>query len=176
LTLDSLRETGVDLVARILAGLDASQPLELRRRLLARGLIDRLTRSVIAESRRRLAASAVASPADVRAHREPLVSLGPGEATDLQALNDFLLRQVYHHPAVLVMVAKGQAVLRELFRRFTADPRFLPRSTQARIAAASDHPARIIGDYLAGMTDRHAILIYQRLVDPGTPVGTGLGE
>ena len=131
---------------------------------------------MIGESRRRLADSAVDSPAAVRNHHEPLVSLAPAEAADLQVLNDFLLRMVYHHPAVLVMVAKGQAVLRDLFERFLADPRLLPRSTQARIAADSGSPARIIGDYLAGMTDRHAILVYQRLVDPGTPVGAGLGE
>ena len=176
LTLENLQEAGLDLTAPILAGLDASQPLELRRRLLARGLIDRLTRSVIRESRRRLAESAVDSPAAGRTHHEPLVSLAPAEAAGLHALNDFLLRLVYHHPSVLVMVAKGQAVLRDLFARFLADRRLLPRSTQARIAGTRESPARIIGDYLAGMTDRHAVLVYQRMVDPGTPVGMGLGE
>ncbi len=171
-----LKSARLGLIEELLRDSAAEEPLELRRRLLIRGLIDRLTRAAIRESERRLAGSGVRKPHDVRVHREPLIGLPAAEESELRSLQDFLRRAVYQHPSVLVMVAKGRAVLRELFRRFLDDPHLLPKSTQARLERAEDGPARVIGDYLAGMTDRHAVLIHQKMIDPLTPVGTGLGE
>ncbi|MGE5549704.1 MAG: deoxyguanosinetriphosphate triphosphohydrolase [Bacteroidota bacterium] len=176
LSLQALCEAGLALPAAVLAAIEIKEPVELRRRLLVRGLIDRLTRAVLRETKRRLEESGVDSPAAVRRHRETMVGLPREEAAELAALNAFLYREVYKHPSVMVMAAKGQAVLRELFHRFLDEPRLLPRSTQARLAEGTDSPARVIGDYLAGMTDRHAVLVYQKMIDPGTPVGHGLGE
>lgn len=176
ITLSDLQETGPTLAAAILAAVPMREPLELRRRLLVRGVIDHLSRTVIQETQSRLATSRVDSPAAVRSYQQPLAGLPVQEAERLRELNAFLHREVYEHPSVLVMATKGQAVLRELFGRFLAEPRLLPRSTQARMAEGQDSPARVICDYLAGMTDRHAVLVHQKMFDPATPVGQGLGE
>lgn len=174
--LEDLARCGLGSLLDIEAGARAGQTPELRRRLLVRGLIDRLTRAAIRESSRRLAASGVGSPDELRRCGEPQVGLAREEAEGLQALQVFLHREVYRHPSVMVMVAKGRAVLRELFARFDAAPELLPRSTQARLAEGADSRARVICDYLAGMTDRHAVLVYQKMIDPNIPVGRGLGE
>lgn len=176
ISLADLEEADLALPARVLSGIGGNGPLELRHRLLVRGVIDRLTRAVIQESLRRLEASGVDSPAAVRAHSSPLAGLPEEEAGELAALNGFLHRAVYEHPGVLAAAAKGRAVLRELFQRFLETPRLLPRSTQKRLAGGDDGAARVIGDYLAGMTDRHALLVYQKIVDPTVPVGLGLGD
>ena len=176
LTIATLQEAGLTLVEEVLTTVAVREPAELRRRLLVRGLIDRLSRSVMLETRRRLLDSAVGSTGEVRMHPAPLVGLPAAEAANLKELGTFLHREVYKHPSVLVMATKGQFVLRELFGRFMAEPRLLPRSTQARLAQGGDSPARVIGDYLAGMTDRHALLVYRKIADPAFPVGQGLGE
>lgn len=112
----------------------------------------------------------------VREYKEPLIALPPGMEREFRALQDFLHHAVYEHPAVRTMVNKGQAVLRALFLKFSEAPELLPRTTQARLAAGEDPPARVIGDYLAGMTDRHATLVYRKIFDPETPVGIGFGD
>ena len=176
MSLDELAGTGLPVISTILASVEDSASAELRRRLAVRGLIDYLTRAAIRESRHRLETSGVGSPEAIRAHHEPLVSLPPAEAAEFRVLQDFLYQAVYQHPSVLVMVAKGRAVLRRLFESFLSSPDLLPRSTQARLAEGRDSPARVIGDYLAGMTDRHAVLVHRIMTDPAAPVGQGLGE
>ena len=58
------------------------------------------------------------------------------------------------------MSAKAARIVRELFEAFLADPRLLPPDFQAQ--AKNDAP-RAIADYIAGMTDRYAILEHRRL-------------
>ncbi|MGQ9778344.1 MAG: deoxyguanosinetriphosphate triphosphohydrolase [Bacillota bacterium] len=176
LSLEEVAKAAPPLIGRILAAVDEREPRELRRRLLIRGLIDRLTRAAIEESRRRLEKSGVDSPKAVREYGEPLIALPSEVEREFRALQDFLHHAVYEHPAVRTMVSKGQAVLRALFLKFSEAPELLPRTTQARLAAGEDPPARVIGDYLAGMTDRHAVLVYRKIFDPETPVGMGFGD
>lgn len=61
---------------------------------------------------------------------------------------------------------KGQRMLIEMFQIFESDPeRLLPRNTAKRWQNASDNgKKRIICDYIAGMSDAHALRVYQQLV------------
>ena len=63
---------------------------------------------------------------------------------------------------------KAKRVLRELFEAFMHDPRLLPPQSHAETVAAVDEGsrARIVADYIAGMTDRFAIDEWERLFDP----------
>jgi dGTPase len=58
------------------------------------------------------------------------------------------------------MSAKAQRIVSDLFGAFLADTRLMPPEFQAR---AADDPPRAIADYVAGMTDRYAILEHRRL-------------
>ena len=86
-------------------------------------------------------------------------------------LKQLLYTRVYDHYRVRRMTVKARQVVRDLFECFFADPRLLPPPAQQRVAALTRRKgtrgqARGVADYIAGMTDRYAILERQRLFDP----------
>ena len=80
------------------------------------------------------------------------------------------MKAFYRHPRVMRMSYKANQLLTALFNAYRDEPRQLPREVQARMASGADAPERFICDYIAGMTDRFAILEHQRLFDPETRV------
>ncbi len=78
-------------------------------------------------------------------------------------LKAFLMKNFYRHPRVVRMAYKANHMLTAIFKAYLEEPRQLPREIQARMAR---DPERVICDYIAGMTDRFAILEYKRLFDP----------
>jgi dGTPase len=75
-------------------------------------------------------------------------------------LKRFLHDNLYRHYRVARMSRKARQITTELFEAFAAEPQLLPPEFQLR--AAADQP-RAIADYIAGMTDRYAILEHRRL-------------
>ena len=91
---------------------------------------------------------------------------------DHVALKRFLGEHVYRHYRVLRMTAKARQVLKNLFDALFDDLRLLPeeyadnaRAAEAELGKAGR--ARAVADYVAGMTDRFAMLEHRRLFDPG---------
>jgi dGTPase len=134
------------------------------------------------ETARRL--EGVRSVEDVRATPDPLVAFTP-EMTRLKAgLERFLRERVYQHHRVLRMTANGKRILAALFGEYTRSPELLPEKHLRRWTGADavigPPPAgwvtaarhsvqsleRVVGDYLAGMTDRFAQQEYRRLFLP----------
>jgi dGTPase len=74
------------------------------------------------------------------------------------------MRTMYTHPSVKRIRGPAEQVVEELFRALHASPSELPERWAERLAA-SEEPwrGRIIGDYVAGMTDRFAIREHRRL-------------
>jgi dGTPase len=108
---------------------------------------------------------------DVRSHSRPLVSLSEEVAAEHQELKRFLRERVYRHHKVLRMTSKARRVLRELFAAMFSDINLMPTEHRdaARRAEQQTGPAgraRAVADYIAGMTDRYAILEHRRLFDP----------
>lgn len=138
---------------------------------------------LLAETTRRLADRRVRSVEDVRAAAAPLVGLSP-EVSEMKAgLERFLRERVYRHHRVLRMTANGKRILRALFDEYVRSPELLPERHLRRWAGAdavAGPPAgpalpgrariasleRVVGDYLAGMTDRFAQQEYRRLFHP----------
>ncbi len=75
-------------------------------------------------------------------------------------LKQFLRTNLYRHYRVSRMSAKARRIITELFQAFLAEPGLLPPEFQGR--AREDTP-RAIADYIAGMTDRYAIVEHRRL-------------
>ena len=73
-------------------------------------------------------------------------------------LKRFLRASLYRHPQVVATTDRAQAVVRELFDAYRADPAQLPARQPARAA-----PRRAMADYIAGMTDRFALREHERL-------------
>jgi dGTPase len=83
-------------------------------------------------------------------------------------LQDFLYQNFYRHYRVVRMASKAEQVIEALFKAYLKEPAILPKSTRAKLDHAE--PARVVCDYIAGMTDRFALDEYARLFDPMTRV------
>jgi dGTPase len=139
-----------------------------------RRMINHVVKDVATTTLRRLADAAPASVDDVRRAGGPLVGMSETVANEHLELKRFLRERVYRHSRVLRMTTKAQQVLRELFDAFLREPALLP-SDFAELARRSEQDggpagrARVICDYVAGMTDRYAFLEHRRLFDPEAP-------
>jgi dGTPase len=114
----------------------------------------------------------VQSIADVRRHPVPLIGFSTATAAQNHALKTFLRDHVYRHYRVRRMTSKARRVIDTLFQGFFGDSSLMPDEHQdavSRLEAAqgSAGRARAVADYIAGMTDRYAILEHRRLFDPG---------
>jgi dGTPase len=119
----------------------------------------------------RIEAAAPRSIDDVRQAREPMIAMSEAVAAEHLELKQFLREKVYRHSRVLRMTTKARRVLRELFEAFMKDSALLPPehaeiAQRADAASGAHGRARIVADYVAGMTDRYAILEHRRLFDP----------
>lgn len=140
-----------------------------KRHETVRRMIDALVCDLIRTSQTSIAAAGVQSLADVRSHREPLIRFSPGMAQKNHELKQFLRENLYYHHRIHGMTLKAQRIVRDLFQAFTTDPRCLPTHFQQHVRQLADQEehgqARGIADYIAGMTDRHAIREHTRLFD-----------
>jgi dGTPase len=139
---------------------------------ILRRMINHLVTDLIDSSASRLAAAAVRSIAEVRSHPTPLIGFSDQTRELNHALKTFLREHVYRHYKVRRMTAKAQRVIRELFDAFFGDPALLPEEHKAsgsrlELLQGPAGRARAVADYIAGMTDRYAILEHRRLFDPG---------
>ena len=115
-----------------------------------------------------------AAPADidaVRTHGAPLIAMSAEVGAQHLELKRFLRERVYRHHRVLRMTSKARRVLESLFGAFMGDARLMPEEyyEAAHRMEATDGQrgrARVVADYVAGMTDRYAILEHRRLFDP----------
>jgi dGTPase len=122
---------------------------------------------VIAETRRRLAEAAPRSAADVRALGRPVVAFSDGMAAEVDAIRAFLMRRMYRHWRVARMRAKAGRVVTDLFAAFHDNPALMPDEWAAAARAGDDRGrARVVADYIAGMTDRFALQEHRVLTDP----------
>ena len=131
-----------------------------------RRLIDHMVNDLIAETGRRLARAGPKSPADVRGLGRGVVAFSAEMRENDRALRGFLLARMYRHFRVNRMTSKARRVVGELFRLFLAEPECLP-TEWARLVdkAGTATTARVVADYIAGMTDRYALDEHQRLFD-----------
>ena len=166
-TFDDLRHlpvVGDALKAARMSSLDVPPP-RLRHETIRR-VINALVTDLTEETRRRLAAAEPASPDAIRRMRQRVVSFSPAMADANQAIKDFLFSRMYRHWRVNRMTSKARRLTEEVFRLLHADPTLLPDDWRARAGeAGTARAATIVGDYVAGMTDRYAMDEHRRLTD-----------
>ena len=151
------------------------QYLQLVGRRVIHETIRRMINRVVADVITTTAANlATAAPRDIDAVRElsrPLVAMSEAVHAEHQELKRFLNEALYRHYRVLRMTNKARRVLKELFAVLLEDPDLLPGEHRAA-AAQAEHSggkaarARVVADYVAGMTDRYAIVEHRRLFNP----------
>ncbi len=159
-------------VPLIAAGWDAAQarfpgvaPTRLMGELV-RGQIGTMVNDLIAETRRRIAASGVASVDDVRAAGECLVGFSPAMREAERDLKRFMYANLYHHPRQLAAAEAAHGIVAGLFAVYRADPAAMPAEWRERLPEGDPDRSRHIADFIAGMTDRYAIARYRETVGP----------
>jgi dGTPase len=164
-TLDDLLE--VPLIGPILhavkgdyPGLDAS----IVRMEAVRRMIGAMVDDVIAETRRRVAETGVASADAVRSLDHALVAFSRPMLEDLSALREFLMNRMYRHWRVNRTRSQARRILAEMFQLFMTEPDVLPADIYAALEGRDEvSRARSVCDYIGGMTDRFAIEEHRRL-------------
>jgi dGTPase len=129
-------------------------------------LIDHMVSDLIEETRRRLREARPGSTAALRRLGYPVVAFSPAMAENDRALKRFLFERMYRHYRVNRMTAKARRVVRDLFDLYLDEPDCLPTDWREQCDPQDQsRTARVVADYIAGMTDRYAIDEHQRLFD-----------
>ena len=147
------------------AGFDCRLDDQLRSRAIRRLIGIEIT-DAITETAEALAEVKAQSVEDVRIVGKkpgPVFSRAVGNESGAQGVP---AEGVLSPPRVMRMAYKANHMLTAIFGAYMDEPRQLPWDIQERIERGPDSKERIICDYIAGMTDRYAILEYKRLFDP----------
>jgi len=136
-----------------------------RRHEALRRVFGRMVEDVIAVARNRLDAAQPQSVAEIRVMGTTIIRFSKPLYQDLKAVRAFLYSHMYRAPSVMAERARVTKVINELFPLYLAHPDDLPAEWRADIAGATDATAlaRIVADYVAGMTDRFALAEHARL-------------
>lgn len=151
------------------AGLDPAR----RRHEGLRRFFGVLVSDVIKVSQANLTASGARDVEGIRAAGRMMVQFSPDVWADLQVIRKFLFTHMYRAPSVVEMRSQVTQVIETLFPVYMADTARLPEAWQADVARATTEAdlARIVSDYISGMTDRFALQDYHRLTGRNVPVG-----
>jgi dGTPase len=121
---------------------------------------------VIATSRENIAQSGVQTAQDIRDLGAPTVLFSKELWRDLKVIRIFLFTRMYRAPSVVEMRARVTSVVEELFPLFMQQTDLLPSEWRADVERAQNETelARIVADYISGMTDRFAQQEHDRLI------------
>jgi dGTPase len=130
-----------------------------------RRILDTLVRDLITSVESRLVADGIETVADMRAVMPRIADFSPDIDVAVRDLKARLMARLYEHQRVRRMGAKARRVMTGIFRAYMEDPRQMPAHVVER-ADEEESMARVIADYIAGMTDRFALEEYAKLYDP----------
>jgi len=129
-----------------------------------RRLIDRMVNDVLAETETRLADAKSKTVDDIRGLGAPLVAFSDEMRKNGLAIREFLFARMYRHDKVMVKTNLMQDVVLALFEHYLQHPAALPSDWQVEAGyPGSRVTARLVADYIAGMTDRFALEECRRL-------------
>lgn len=157
------------LVGPILQGLRKSHPDLDRSRLiheLVRRVINAMVTDLLTETRERLARQKPKSARDIREAGAPTAAFSERMMAHHKDLRGFLFERMYRHYLVNRMTSKARRVVHDLFDLLFREPQCLPTEWRVQAdAPQTPRTARVVADYIAGMTDRFALREYDRLFD-----------
>lgn len=130
-------------------------------------MIGAMVEDLLGETRRRLQQTGVATVEDIRALDQPVAAFSEELVASDRAVKDFLRDNMYRHHRVNQMTSKARRVISAIFDLLFAEPELLPAEWRGRAEEKDDAGrARMIADYIAGMTDRYALEVHRKLFNP----------
>jgi dGTPase len=123
---------------------------------------------VLEETKRRIAIHKPSSPEDVRLCGEQLVSFSDEMLEKVDGLREFLWSHMYRHHRVRRMRVKVSRIVKDLYEAFMDQYELLPDKWQRKVELAGGQEdriakARVVADYIAGMTDRYAVREHENI-------------
>jgi dGTPase len=164
-TVDDLRE--VPLAGPVFDEVLQRYPGLERPRLIhesIRRMIDRMVSDLVRETESGLIAHHPESADDVRRLGQAVAGFSKEMAANDRGLKDFLFANMYRHDRVGEMQERARQVVTNLFPAYMSDPAALPSEWRTSGADLADRDmARLVADYIAGMTDGFALAEHDRL-------------
>jgi dGTPase len=131
---------------------------------IIRRMIDTVVSDLIETTRQNLASLQPQSIDEVRQAPNALVVLSGEIYEQHVSLKRFLNKHLYSHEKKLAMTRQAKRIVRELFAAYSADMQQMPDEFSARAKPLDTAgQARVVADYIAGMTDRYAIAEHERI-------------
>ena len=154
----------LDDIANEFPGLDE----ERTRHELSRRLITIMVEDVIGETQRRLSKLRPGSADDVRNAGYSVLSFSEPFSRQEGELKAFLFKYLYRHPSLMERMTSAEAVVRDLFATYLHDIEEIPlrwreQATEGVATLNKAKAARLVADYIAGMTDLFADQEHERL-------------
>ncbi len=168
---DDIRE--VTLIDEVVSAAEKKYP-DITSELLVfemiRETIGAMVEDVLAETEKRLKDLQPQSPEDIRLAGRQMVAFSPAMLKKVDELRAFLWSRMYKHYEVCRTMSKVSRIIEEIYSAFINDSELLPTIWQKRLeeegAESEQACARLVADYIAGMTDRYAVREHERLFDP----------
>ena len=133
---------------------------------LVRRMINRMVADVMVESNRRITELNPKHPDDIRNAGQPIIAFGRNMGVAVRELKEFLFDRMYRHYLVNRMGSKAKRVVTDLFDLYISEPECLPTEWAERAGEPnSEETARVVADFIAGMTDRFAFREHAKLFD-----------
>lgn len=160
---------GIPIVAQLIDEVrwtykDASKTIYIHE--LVRRLINRLVNDLMIETQRRLSELNPEHPDDIRRAGKPIVAFSPEMQKAVTSLKKFLRDRMYKHYLVNRMASKAKRVVADLFELYICEPECLPTEWAERATTPNTaETARVVSDFIAGMTDRYAFREHAKLFD-----------
>ena len=171
LTLDDLNCSSLFRdAARVAKSLGQNMDARVERYQTVIRMIDAMATDLAESLRDRIERMRIGSVEDVRQAQAALADFSPPMAEQVKELKRLMNERLYSHYRVRRMTEKAGRVLAALFDTYMSEPRQMPPHVVARIDSGGEPTARVVADYIAGMTDRFALDEHRKLFDPNERV------
>lgn len=134
-----------------------------RRHEALRRVFGTMVEDVLVESSEWIKQSKVKTVDDIRALDHPVIAFSDDLLSGLNAIREFLYANMYRHPEVMVIREDVTAKLKALFHLFMENPQLMSDGWQVEDSDPGVR-ARVVADYISGMTDRYALKLHEQLI------------
>ncbi len=126
-------------------------------------MLNHLVTDLIENTRQRLQSSGVQTLEDIRHYPERLVAFSRATDEERAQAKQFLSQNLYHSESLRPQKADGEKIVNDLFGYWMESPDSLPVSYQRQMQ--TETRARVICDYIAGMTDNYILDLHRKMMD-----------
>ncbi len=133
---------------------------------IKRYIISKMIDDLILETKKNINFLKPKKAEDVRKMKKPLVIFSKEMNSNIFEIRSFLMNKMYRHWKINIMTNKAKNIVGDLFKLYFKEPDLLPLEWNEGLKKSnSNFKARVVSDYIAGMTDRYAIREHKKLFD-----------